>query len=233
VEQCKLVDKVNNAQLVLRQGNNPCSLPADADDKSAGRLAMWRAIRRVRAMAIREILIYPDDRLRDVARPVEFPLSDEIRQLIDDMAETMYDAPGVGLAATQIGVALRIAITDTDWRSDEVRHNEGEEPVAPRNLKVWINPEFTWRETGLATWEEGCLSVPDVYEDVERPAAVRLKWQDMDGEVHEEEFEGFQAVALQHEFDHLDGILFIDKLSRLKQNMIKKKLKKRKKLQRL
>jgi len=184
-------------------------------------------------MAIREILIYPDDRLREVAKPVEFPLSDEARQLIADMADTMYDAPGVGLAATQLGMPLRIAVTDTDWRSEEVRHDEGGEPVAPRNLKVWINPEFTWRETGLATWEEGCLSVPDVYEEVDRPASVRLKWQDMDGETHEKEFDGFLAVALQHEFDHLDGILFIDKLSRLKQNMIKKKLKKRKKLQQL
>ena len=182
-------------------------------------------------MAIREILIYPDDRLREVAGPVEFPLTDEVRAIIQDMADTMYDAPGVGLAATQIGVPLRIAITDTEWRSAEVRHEDGGEPVAARNLKVWINPEFTWRDAGMATWEEGCLSVPEVYEDVERPAAVRLRWQDMEGETHEVDFEGFQAVALQHEFDHLDGILFIDKLSRLKQSMIKKRLTKRKKLQ--
>ncbi len=182
-------------------------------------------------MAIREILIYPDDKLREVAEPVAFPLTDEVKQIVQDMADTMYDAPGVGLAATQIGVGLRIAVTDTDWRSDEVRHENGGEPVAGRNLKVWINPEFTWRETGMATCEEGCLSVPEIYEDVDRPAAVTLRWQDMDGETHEEDFDGFQAVALQHEFDHLDGILFIDKLSRLKQSMIKKKLKKRKKLQ--
>ena len=168
-------------------------------------------------MAIREILIYPDDRLREVAKPVEFPLSDEVKQIIQDMADTMYDAPGVGLAATQLGVSLRIAITDTDWRSEEVRHDEGDSPVAARNLKVWINPEFTWRETGLATWEEGCLSVPEVYEDVDRPATVRLKWQDMDGEVHEEDFEGFQAVALQHEFDHLDGRLYVDRMTDLRQ----------------
>lgn len=182
-------------------------------------------------MAIREILIYPDDKLREVAKPVAFPLTDEVKALIQDMADTMYDAPGVGLAATQLGVPLRIAITDTDWRNEEVRHEEGGEPVAARNLKVWINPEFTWRETGLATWEEGCLSVPEIYEDVDRPAAVRLRWQDMKGETHEADFEGFLAVALQHEFDHLDGILFIDKLSRLKQSMIKKKMKKRKMLQ--
>ena len=182
-------------------------------------------------MAIREILIYPDERLREVAEPVSFPLTDEVKQIIRDMADTMYDAPGVGLAATQIGVRLRIAITDTDWRSEEVRHTNGGEPVADRNLKVWINPEFTWRDTGVATWEEGCLSVPEVYENVDRPAAVRLRWQDMEGETHEADFEGFQAVALQHEFDHLDGILFIDRLSRLKQGMIKKRLKKRNKLQ--
>lgn len=182
-------------------------------------------------MAIREILIYPDDKLREVAKAVEFPLSEEVKAVVQDMADSMYDAPGVGLAATQLGLPLRIAITDTDWRSGEVRHEDAGEPVAARNLKVWINPEFTWRETGLATWEEGCLSVPEVYEDIERPSAVRLRWQDMEGETHEADFEGFQAVALQHEFDHLDGILFIDKLSRLKQSMIKKKLKKRKKLQ--
>jgi len=182
-------------------------------------------------MAIREILIYPDDRLREVAKPVEFPLTDEVKQIIQDMADTMYDAPGVGLAATQIGVGLRIAVTDTDWRSDEVRHENGGEPVAGRNLKVWINPEFTWRESGMASGEEGCLSVPEIYEYVDRPVAVRLRWNDMDGEIHEEDFEGFQSVALQHEFDHLDGVLFIDKLSRLKQSMIKKKLTKRKKLQ--
>ncbi len=182
-------------------------------------------------MAIREILIYPDDKLREVAKRVTFPLTDEVNTLIQDMADTMYDAPGVGLAATQVGVPLRIAITDTDWRSDEVRHEKGGEPVAARNLKVWINPEFTWKVDTLVSWEEGCLSVPEVYEDVERPAAVRLRWQDTEGETHEADFEGFQAVALQHEFDHLDGILFIDKLSRLKQNMIKKKLKKRKKIE--
>jgi peptide deformylase len=181
-------------------------------------------------MAIREILIYPDDRLREVAKPVEFPLSDEVRAVVQDMADTMYDAPGVGLAATQLGVALRIAVTDTDWRKDEVRHDNGG-AGGSHNLKVWINPGFVWKHDESKECEEGCLSVPDVYEMVERPSAVRLRWQDMDGKTHEEDFDGFQAVALQHEFDHLDGILFIDKLSRLKQSMIKKKLKKRKKLQ--
>jgi peptide deformylase len=181
-------------------------------------------------MANREILIYPDDKLREVAKAVTFPLSDDAKQLIQDMADTMYDAPGVGLAATQVGVALRIAVTDTDWRKDEVRHDNGG-AGGSHNLKVWINPEFIWKSDEDKECEEGCLSVPDIYEMVERPSAVRLRWQDMDGKTHEKDFDDFLAVALQHEFDHLDGKLFIDKISRLKQSLIKKKLKKRKKLQ--
>lgn len=174
---------------------------------------------------IREILIHPDDRLREIAKPVSFPLTDEVKQIIQDMADTMYDAPGVGLAAPQIGVGLQIAVTDTVWRDEEVRHQSGE-PGGKRDLKVWINPEFIWKSDEMATWEEGCLSVPEMYGDVSRPAGVRLRWQDMEGEVHEQDFEGFQAVALQHEFDHLIGKLFIDYLSPLKRNMITKKMKK-------
>ncbi len=173
-------------------------------------------------MAVREILIHPDERLREVARPVEHPASDEIRALIRDMADTMYDAPGVGLAAPQIGVPLRVAVTDTVWRS-----SEGEAEDGARELKVWINPEILWRSEETAVFEEGCLSVPGIYEEVERPAAIRLRWQDEEGAVHEAGFEGFLAVALQHEFDHLDGRLFIDYLSPLKRRMITKKLKKR------
>jgi len=176
-------------------------------------------------MAIREILIHPDDHLREVARDVEFPLNDEIKQLIKDLADTMYDAPGVGLASTQVGVPLRVAVTDILWRSEEVRHDEND-AGGQRDLKVWINPEFLWKSDEMATWEEGCLSVPEYYADVSRPAAVRLRWFDEEGARHESDFEGFQAVALQHEFDHLDGKLFIDYLSVLKRNMITKKLKK-------
>lgn len=176
-------------------------------------------------MSIREILIHPDDHLREIAKPVAFPLSDEVKQIIQDMADTMYDAPGVGLAATQIGVALQIAVTDTQWRKEEVRH-DGDEPGGRRNLKVWINPEFTWKSDDMESWEEGCLSVPEVYGDVSRPAAVRLRWQDMEGDTHEKDFDGFEAVALQHEFDHLIGKLFIDYLSPLKRAMITKKMKK-------
>lgn len=176
-------------------------------------------------MAVREILIHPDKRLREVAEPVEFPLSEEVRELIQDMADTMYDAPGVGLAATQIGVPLQIAVTDTIWRGEEVRHQIGTE-CEVRDLKVWINPEFLWKGDEMAIWEEGCLSVPETYADVSRPSAVRLGWYDTEGNRHEADFDGFQAVALQHEFDHLIGKLFIDYLSVLKRNMITKRLKK-------
>jgi len=176
-------------------------------------------------LTIREILIHPDDRLRKVARPVSFPLSDEIKQIITDMADSMYDAPGVGLAAPQIGVSWQIAITDTLWRSDEVRHDP-DNPGGSRDLKVWINPAVIWKSDEMATWEEGCLSVPETYGDVTRPAAVRLSWFDMDGKKHEQDFVDFQAVALQHEFDHLLGKLFIDYLSPLKRNMITKKMRK-------
>ncbi len=176
-------------------------------------------------MAVREILIHPDDRLREVAKPVTFPLSDGVKTIIEDMADTMYDAPGVGLAAPQIGVSLQIAVTDTQWRSEEVRHLP-DEPGGRRDLKVWINPEFIWKSDNTETCEEGCLSVPETYADVTRPAAVKLRWYDMEGEAHEADFEGFQAVALQHEFDHLLGKLFIDYLSPLKRKMITKKMKK-------
>jgi len=168
-------------------------------------------------MAIKEILIHPDPVLREVAKKVADPTAAEIKALVQDMADTMYDAPGVGLAAPQIGVSLRVVVTDTEWR------NEG----SPRDLKVWINPEFTWKSDETEVYEEGCLSVPEIYEEVERPAAVRLRWQDLEGNTHEADFNGFQAVALQHEFDHLDGKLFIDYLSPLKRKLITKKLKKR------
>ncbi|MBL4774621.1 MAG: peptide deformylase [Mariprofundus sp.] len=176
-------------------------------------------------MAVREILIHPDTRLREIAKPVTFPLNDEATQTITDMADSMYDAPGVGLAAPQIGVGLQIAVTDTLWRSDEVRHDP-DKAGGTRELKVWLNPEFLWRSDEAETWEEGCLSVPETYADVTRPAAVRLRWFDIDGKQHEQDFEGFLAVALQHEFDHLIGKLFIDYLSPLKRNMITKKMRK-------
>ncbi len=169
-------------------------------------------------MAVREILTYPDPRLRERAAPVADPTASEIRALVRDLADTMYDAPGVGLAATQIGVNLRVAVTDTQWR----------EEGAERDLRVWINPEILHR-TGEAEFEEGCLSVPGVYEKVKRAAHIALRWQDEEGAVHTAEFDDFQAVALQHEFDHLDGVLFIDRLPPVKRKLLKKRLQKQKK----
>ncbi len=172
-------------------------------------------------MSIRRILIYPDPVLATPAKQVEFPLTDDLRELISDMAETMYDAPGVGLAAPQVGVSLRLAITDTIWRNEE---NKGTDA---RDLKVWINPEIIWHSEETSVFEEGCLSVPETYEEVERPAAVRVRWQDEHGDRLEADFEGFMATALQHEFDHLDGKLFVDYLSPLKRRMIIRRMKKR------
>ncbi len=171
-------------------------------------------------MAIQEILTYPDRMLRQHARPVVDPASDEVRQLVQDLADTMYDAPGVGLAAPQIGVLLRVAVTDTRWREED------ENP----DLKVWINPEISWRE-GEAVFEEGCLSVPGIYEEIKRAASITASWCDMEGNRHTADFEGFPAVALQHEFDHLDGRLFIDLLPPIKQKLLKKRLRKQKKQQ--
>ncbi len=167
-------------------------------------------------MSTREILTYPDEGLRKKAVHVQDPSCDEVRLLIDDMVETMYAAPGVGLAATQIGVRLRIAITDLAPKDE------------PRDLKVWINPEILYAE-GEAFFEEGCLSVPDVFESIKRAATVTVRWQDSGGNHHTANFEGFAAVALQHEFDHLDGVLFIDKMPLIKRRLIKNRLRKQKK----
>jgi len=169
-------------------------------------------------MTIRRILVYPEDCLKQVAEPVTNFKDPALKELVEDMAETMYDAPGVGLAAPQVGVSLRVAITDVNWKSSE---------TGERNYRVWINPKFSWKSEEEDVNEEGCLSLPDIYGDVARPNAVRLKWYDLEGKAYEEDFEGFQAVALQHEFDHLDGKVFIDYFSRLKRSMIIKRLKKK------
>jgi len=171
-------------------------------------------------MAIREILTYPDKKLRQLAQAVADPAGEEIRRLVEDMAETMYHAPGIGLAAPQIGVSLRVAVTDTRWR----------EEGGIRDLQVWINPEITRRE-GEAEFEEGCLSVPGIYEKVKRAASITATWHGLEGSRHTANFEGFPAVALQHEFDHLDGRLFIDLLPPVKQKLLKKRLQKQKKQQ--
>lgn len=161
-------------------------------------------------MALREILHYPDPRLRRVAAPVR-EVNDEIRTLIDDMAETMYRAPGVGLAAVQINVPKRVVIIDVSTERND--------------LHVFINPEIVMRD-GVHVMEEGCLSVPGVYDTVARAQHVRVRALDRDGKTFELEAEGLLAVCIQHEVDHLDGKVFVDYLSRLKQNRIRKKLEK-------
>jgi peptide deformylase len=160
--------------------------------------------------------------LRQVSSPVE-EITPEIQTLIDDMFETMYAAPGIGLAAIQVGVPKRILVMDLQ---DPVE--EGGEPV--RNPMVFINPEILRSSDTPRPYNEGCLSVPDQYAEVDRPDAVRARWLDREGKVHEEEIEGMLATCLQHEMDHLEGILFIDYLSRLKRDMILRKLAKQRKL---
>jgi len=164
-------------------------------------------------MAKRDILIIPDTRLRLTSEPVT-AVDKEVRALVDDMFETMYDAPGIGLAAIQIGVARRIVTMDLAKK---------DEPKAPQ---VFINPEVTWAADEKSAYEEGCLSIPDYYEEVERPNAVRVKYLDLEGKPQEIEASGLLATCLQHEIDHTNGILFIDHISKLKRDMVVKKFKK-------
>ena len=172
-------------------------------------------------MAIRPILEVPDPLLRQVSSPVE-EVTDEIRALIDDMFETMYAAPGIGLAAVQVGVPKRVLVMDLQEPEEE----DGE-PV--RRPMVFINPEIVTKSDTALPYSEGCLSVPDQYADVERPDRVRARWLDRDGKPHEEELEGLLGICLQHEMDHLEGVLFIDYLSRLKRDMILKRIAKARK----
>jgi peptide deformylase len=169
------------------------------------------------AMALREIIILPDKRLRLVSKPVE-EVTPEIRKLADDMFETMYDAPGIGLAAIQVAEPVRLITMDLA-KPDE----KGETQPKPR---VFINPEIlSWSEE-KSIYEEGCLSIPEYYEEVERPAKVRLRFTDLNGKVHEEDAEGLFATCIQHEIDHLNGILFVDYLSKLKRDRVLKKFSK-------
>jgi len=173
-------------------------------------------------MAILPILETPDPLLRRKSSPVE-AVTPELRTLIDDMFETMYAAPGIGLAAVQVGVPKRILVIDLQEPEEE----EGE-PV--RRPLVFINPEIVDSSDTLQTYNEGCLSVPEMYAEVDRPDRIRARWLDRDGTARDEELDGMLAVVLQHEMDHLEGILFIDHLSRLKREMILKKLSKARKL---
>lgn len=182
-------------------------------------------------MAIREILEVPDPRLKTVSTPVE-TFDEELKTLVADMFETMYDANGIGLAAIQVGVPQRVLVIDLQPEDPDAEpevctahggHEHTHQPTK-REPRVFVNPEILDPAEELNTYQEGCLSVPEIYADVDRPKACRVRWQDLDGNLHEEEMEGLMATCIQHEMDHLEGILFIDHLSRLKRNMALKKL---------
>ncbi|EGD57800.1 peptide deformylase [Novosphingobium nitrogenifigens DSM 19370] len=184
-------------------------------------------------MAIREILEVPDPRLKQVSKPVEV-FDDELKTLVADMFETMYDAPGIGLAAIQVGVPLRVLVIDLQPDDPDAEpevctahggHHHTHQPTKKEPL-VFINPVLSSLSEDLAVYNEGCLSVPEIYAEVTRPSRIHARWQDLDGNVHEAEIDDLLATCLQHEMDHLEGILFIDHLSRLKRQMALKKLEK-------
>jgi peptide deformylase len=168
-------------------------------------------------MALLPIITAPDPRLKVVSQPVD-AVTDDIRKLMDDMLETMYDAPGIGLAAPQVGVTKRVIVVDTA-RDDE--------PPAPMKI---ANPEILWESDETKIYDEGCLSVPEHYAEVERPDRVRVRFLDYDNRQQELEVDGLTAVCIQHEIDHLDGVLFVDHISRVKREMILRKLTKARKL---
>jgi peptide deformylase len=171
-------------------------------------------------MAIRSIIEAPDPRLRVKSTPVE-AVDDDLRALIGDMFDTMYNAPGIGLAAIQIGVPKRVLVID-------LQEEEGADGQSIRKPLVFINPELSDPADELNTYNEGCLSVPDQYAEVDRPVTIHARWLDEQGVQHDEHIDGMLATCLQHEMDHLEGILFIDHLSRLKREMVLKKLEKAK-----
>ena len=182
-------------------------------------------------MAIRPLVILPDAQLRLVSTPVE-EITPEIRTLVADMFETMYDAPGIGLAAIQIGIPKRVVTLDVAKRAasekdegepDEDGEAQEKRDAQPREPMALINPEITWSSEESSIYEEGCLSIPEYYEEVERPASVKVSYMDIDGTRQEIEADGLLATCLQHEIDHLNGVLFIDHLSRLKRERVTKR----------
>ena len=175
-------------------------------------------------MAIRPIYETPDPVLRQISKPVEV-FDDALKTLIADMFETMYHAPGIGLAAVQVGEPIRLLVMDLQ----EPENPDDEESPPVKEPRVFINPEILWHSDMEVPYTEGCLSVPDQYAEVMRPEKIRARWQDVDGNAHEQEMDGLLAVCLQHEMDHLEGVLFIDHLSRLKRDMVLKKLAKMRK----
>lgn len=163
-------------------------------------------------MTLRPILIHPDPRLKKVAQPVA-RVTPDIEALAADMLATMYDAPGIGLAAPQVGVLQRIFVMDAT-----------RDPEVEPNPMVLINPEIDWTSDEPNVYDEGCLSIPDQYAEVTRPAQVRMRWLGLDGKTHEQEFDGLWATCAQHELDHLNGVLFIDHLSAIKRQMITRRM---------
>jgi peptide deformylase len=161
-------------------------------------------------MALREIITLPDKRLRLTSEAVK-RIDAGVRKLVEDMFETMYAAPGIGLAGIQIGVAKRVVVMDLSKREEDHK------PL------VFINPEITWTSEETTTYEEGCLSIPEYYEEVERPERVKVKYLDLDGKAHEIEAKGLFATCIQHEIDHTNGVLFIDHISKLKRDRVTKK----------
>ncbi|WP_260484180.1 peptide deformylase [Sphingomicrobium flavum] len=176
-------------------------------------------------MAILPIYETPDPVLRQISKPVD-KVTDAHRKLIEDMFETMYDAPGIGLAAVQVGEPIRLLVMDLQ------EHEDPDDPESPvvKDPRVFINPEIVEFSDHEVPYTEGCLSVPDQYADVMRPDRIKVRWLDENGDSHEEVLTGLLAVCLQHEMDHLEGILFIDHLSKLKKDMILKKLAKTRKM---
>jgi peptide deformylase len=173
-------------------------------------------------MTVMTVLEVPDPRLRLVAEPVE-TVDDSIRTLVADMIETMYDFSGIGLAATQVGIQKRVLVID-------LQDEQGEDEKPIKNPRAYINAEILSVSDEMSTYNEGCLSIPEQYAEVDRPARCRVKWLDETGAEHEEDFDGLLSTCMQHEIDHLDGVLFIDHISRLKRDMVLKKLAKQRKL---
>jgi peptide deformylase len=183
----------------------------------SGLLDPFQWVAYFQSMAARPILTAPDPRLKAVSTNVK-KVDGEVRKLVADMTESMYAAEGIGLAAVQIGVAKRVIVIDLDQKD------------GTKNPRAFINPKILWASDEMATFEEGCLSVPEIWDDVERPARIKAEYLDIDGKTQTLEADGLLATCLQHEMDHLEGVLFIDHLSRLKRAMVLKKLTKAKKL---
>ena len=187
-------------------------------------------------MAIREIIEVPDPRLKTISTPVD-TFDEELKALVADMFETMYAANGIGLAAIQVGVPLRVLVIDLQPEDPDAEpeectahggHAHTHQPLK-KEPRIFVNPQILDPAEELNTYQEGCLSVPDIYADVDRPKACRVRWQDLEGNIHEEEMEGLMATCIQHEMDHLEGVLFVDHISALKRNIILRRLKQEKK----